>query len=489
MVKYLDGDFGPEHFSKDFGFTDSAYDSRADHNRRSRQKNGVSDNDAAVGEGDGTYVNRSRGGRLHRAVGGSAMAAPQPTMMPSNRPSSAPAGPGNEMLGGATITMPAVNMARAADRMVQMGRGQGAREAMATQGARMPPGATQSLVANPPVHTPGIPGLKKGGRAHLANGGPSTKQAVLRSYMKSEGAYPGFDPSGDKRMVHPIPEGATRDTAAMSDGEGRTETYRQGGRAHMPHAPLAGEHPKGVLLIIAGHPGAPMKPAPRGRLHRADGGSTDDNDGQPTVPMPAPPMGLKKGGRIRRAGGGSTGDWTPASREAWERESNEFRKSHPEAYSDDYQPTNSMDESPKSVKRARGGRLDQPTTDDYGHSMQDWVNGHLLPSRRPQMGVDPDMATAAPKRGEMRFVPEENLNQAPPEGVMPGDYAKGGRLTAKARHALPASDFALPGGRYPIENESHGRNALARAAQHASPAEQTRIRAAVHRKYPDIGKR
>jgi len=67
--------------------------------------------------------------------------------------------------------------------------------------------------------------------------------------------------------------------------------------------------------------------------------------------------------------------------------------------------------------------------------------------------------------------------------------AGGGRLTAKQRHALPASDFALPGGRYPIENESHGRNALARAAQHASPAEQAKIRAAVHRKYPDIGKR
>ena len=319
MVKYLDGDFGPEHFSKDFGFTDSAYQSRADHNRRARQKNGVADNDAAVGEGDGTYVSRSHGGRLHRAMGGIA----QQTITPTNRPTGDQTSPGGEMLGGATVTMPAINMARAADRMVQMGRGQGAREAMAMQGAHMPPGATQSLVANPPVHTPGIPGLKKGGRAP------------------------------------------------------------------------AGQHPKGVLLIIAGRPtGAPMKP-----VHRA------------------------KGGRMCAADGGPA-----TAQEAWDRESADFRKNHPEAYSGRYQPTNSMNENPK-----------------------------------------------------------------------PTDRAHGGRLTAKERHALPRGDFALPGhgegsdhkgsGSYPIPDQSHARAALSRVAQHGSPAEQEKVRSAVHRKYPDIGKR
>jgi hypothetical protein len=51
---------------------------------------------------------------------------------------------------------------------------------------------------------------------------------------------------------------------------------------------------------------------------------------------------------------------------------------------------------------------------------------------------------------------------------------------------LPKKDFALPGGRYPINDPNHARNALARAAQHASPAEQAEIRRKVHAKYPDI---
>jgi hypothetical protein len=46
----------------------------------------------------------------------------------------------------------------------------------------------------------------------------------------------------------------------------------------------------------------------------------------------------------------------------------------------------------------------------------------------------------------------------------------------------------LPGERYPIDTPNRARNALARGAQNASPSEQSRIRAAVHRKYPGIGK-
>lgn len=63
------------------------------------------------------------------------------------------------------------------------------------------------------------------------------------------------------------------------------------------------------------------------------------------------------------------------------------------------------------------------------------------------------------------------------------------RLTTKRRNALPSKDFAEPGKRgYPIYDKSHARNALARVAQHGTPAEKARVRAAVHRKYPDIGK-
>ena len=62
------------------------------------------------------------------------------------------------------------------------------------------------------------------------------------------------------------------------------------------------------------------------------------------------------------------------------------------------------------------------------------------------------------------------------------------KLTSRARKALPSKDFALSGGRYPIEDRSHARNALARVSQHGTTAEKAKVRAAVHNKYPTIGK-
>lgn len=62
------------------------------------------------------------------------------------------------------------------------------------------------------------------------------------------------------------------------------------------------------------------------------------------------------------------------------------------------------------------------------------------------------------------------------------------KLTTKARNKLPKKDFALSGGRYPIEDKAHARNALARVAQHGTPAEKKAVKAAVKRKYPGIGK-
>ncbi len=82
----------------------------------------------------------------------------------------------------------------------------------------------------------------------------------------------------------------------------------------------------------------------------------------------------------------------------------------------------------------------------------------------------------------------------------PKGYSSGssGVLSAKQRQALPRSSFALPGkgkgpkgagaGSYPIPDPSHARNALSRVSQHGTPAEKARVRAAVHRKYPNIGK-
>jgi hypothetical protein len=63
------------------------------------------------------------------------------------------------------------------------------------------------------------------------------------------------------------------------------------------------------------------------------------------------------------------------------------------------------------------------------------------------------------------------------------------RLTSRARKHLALSEFAGPDRSYPIEDKSHARNALSRVSQFGSPAVKARVRAAVHRKYPGIGKK
>ena len=63
---------------------------------------------------------------------------------------------------------------------------------------------------------------------------------------------------------------------------------------------------------------------------------------------------------------------------------------------------------------------------------------------------------------------------------------KMGKLTTKARKAIPTGDFALPGRRYPVENASHARNALARVSQHGTPEEKAVVRRKVHAKFPKI---
>lgn len=66
-------------------------------------------------------------------------------------------------------------------------------------------------------------------------------------------------------------------------------------------------------------------------------------------------------------------------------------------------------------------------------------------------------------------------------------------LTANAREHIKAKNFVFPqkgkaeSGSYPIEDKAHARNALARVAQHGSPAQQAKVRAKVHAKFPDVG--
>lgn len=59
-------------------------------------------------------------------------------------------------------------------------------------------------------------------------------------------------------------------------------------------------------------------------------------------------------------------------------------------------------------------------------------------------------------------------------------------LTSKERKALPAKDFALPGGRYPIPDANHARDALARVSENGTAMEKMRVRRAVREKFPGI---
>jgi hypothetical protein len=62
-------------------------------------------------------------------------------------------------------------------------------------------------------------------------------------------------------------------------------------------------------------------------------------------------------------------------------------------------------------------------------------------------------------------------------------------LSTKQRKKLSKKEFALPGKRkYPIPDKAHARNALARVAQHGTPAEQKKVKAAVKRRFPSVGK-
>lgn len=62
------------------------------------------------------------------------------------------------------------------------------------------------------------------------------------------------------------------------------------------------------------------------------------------------------------------------------------------------------------------------------------------------------------------------------------------KLTAAKRNALPSREFVFQKSRkFPINDPNHARNALSRAAAKGGSVE-AKVRAAVHRKYPSIGR-
>ncbi len=64
------------------------------------------------------------------------------------------------------------------------------------------------------------------------------------------------------------------------------------------------------------------------------------------------------------------------------------------------------------------------------------------------------------------------------------------KLTYGERKSLPGGQFVFPGRRaYPIDTINRGRNALSRVSANGRPQEKAKVRSAVHRKYPSIGKK
>lgn len=62
--------------------------------------------------------------------------------------------------------------------------------------------------------------------------------------------------------------------------------------------------------------------------------------------------------------------------------------------------------------------------------------------------------------------------------------------STKNRKKLSKKSFALPGKRkYPIPDKAHARNALARVAQHGTAEEQKKVRKAVVKRFPSLGKK
>ena len=63
------------------------------------------------------------------------------------------------------------------------------------------------------------------------------------------------------------------------------------------------------------------------------------------------------------------------------------------------------------------------------------------------------------------------------------------KLTTKQRESLSSKSFVFPKSRkFPIEDAAHARDALSRAA-HKGGSVEAKVRAAVHKKYPAIGKK
>jgi hypothetical protein len=159
-------------------------------------------------------------------------------------------------------------------------------------------------------------------------------------------------------------------------------------------------------------------------------------------------------------------------------------------YSDPLEPFIKEDEE-EQIKNPPPDILRQPYETQTGSTNQKVFHRMISASSHPSGGrrADRQLVESRPAGEQVgrRLYGSRAATHAKSGGPMDWySQGVGARLTAAKRKKLPSGSFALPGGRYPIPDASHARNALARGSQHASPAELATIKAKVRAKYPGI---
>jgi len=149
----------------------------------------------------------------------------------------------------------------------------------------------------------------------------------------------------------------------------------------------------------------------------------------------------------------------------------------------------------------RGGMTGHKSGGPVQHQEGDWSGARFRGDPLANADEARNKTAVAGSRRPTSFEKSADEEADDPRGArgFPSRYKSGGHLSAAARKALPSTSFALPGqgkgpqgkgaGSYPINDASHARNALARVSQHGNPSQQSKVRAAVHRKFPGIGKK
>lgn len=122
------------------------------------------------------------------------------------------------------------------------------------------------------------------------------------------------------------------------------------------------------------------------------------------------------------------------------------------------------------------------------YAIQPEVNNLEVKTEKEEEAHDPDNLDELVRDLE-QFFEEEKIQKSDDSmlALVALESVEKDVLTSEQRNNLKDSTFAIPEERkYPIPDISHARNALARVAQHGSPEEVSRVKAAVYRKYPSL---